>query len=366
MSHPPLSATTPAADHLDEGGRWRRFVAALPMRTALVAVGVVWLLGCVWSFQEQSGFAASKGFTFPHLLPLVIDGFAISMAGVSWAASLDARPALPARVATLIAVTASSASNGAWAYLRTAHDLVAVALGMAVPIAANLAFEVLLAELRRQVQRRRGLPAPVAIPYPRVIRLVLSPGSTFRVWRQLVLELTALEQPIAIADGTPLTSGSESLEQTTTPESGPERPRGANTGSDRPAPLPPDPAPRRDLPDSRHHSLSSAPATSPLSDRAVAAEHRRPLNLAPAPSSRPGSVHTSAPAGDPRAVALAQRLAAMDEPDAVTGSQVGAVLGLDIAPRTGRRLLGQARQLLRDHRPDTFAMAPEPRLTAHR
>ncbi|HEX4252233.1 MAG TPA: hypothetical protein VH008_30525, partial [Pseudonocardia sp.] len=52
-------------------GRWRRFSASLPMRTALVAVSTVWMLGCVWSYQEQSAFAASKGFTYPHLLPLV-------------------------------------------------------------------------------------------------------------------------------------------------------------------------------------------------------------------------------------------------------------------------------------------------------
>ncbi|HEY1971851.1 MAG TPA: DUF2637 domain-containing protein [Pseudonocardia sp.] len=176
-------------------GRWRHFVARLPMRTALTAVAVVWLLGCVWSFQEQSAFAAAKGFAFPHLLPLVIDGFAVSMAGVSWAASLDARPAIPARLATVVAVGASSASNGVWAYLRTNHDTVTVVLGVAVPTVANLAFEVLLAELRRQVQRRRGLPAPVAVPYPRVIRAVLAPVSTFRIWRMLVLELTALHQP---------------------------------------------------------------------------------------------------------------------------------------------------------------------------
>lgn len=177
--------------------RWRRFTAALPMRTALIAVGVVWLLGCVWSYQEQSEFAASKGFSFPHLLPLVIDGFAVSMAGVSWAASLDARPAIPARLATIIAVGASSASNGVWAYLRANHDMVTVVLGVAVPIAANLAFEVLLAELRRQVQRRRGLPPPVAVPYPRMIRMALAPWQTFRAWRALVLEITAMEHTTA-------------------------------------------------------------------------------------------------------------------------------------------------------------------------
>ena len=174
-------------------GRWRRFSASLPMRVSLMAVGVVWLLGCIWSFFEQSAFAGAKGFAFPHLLPLVIDGFAVSMAGVSWAASLDARPAIPARMATVVAVGASSTSNGVWAYLRTNHDLVTVVLGVAVPVAANLAFEVLLAELRRQVQRRRGLPPPVPVPYPRLIRLLLAPWQTVRAWRTMVLEITAMD-----------------------------------------------------------------------------------------------------------------------------------------------------------------------------
>ena len=180
--------------------RWRRISAAMPMRSALVAVAVVWVLGGVWSFREQSAFASAKGFEFPHLLPLVIDGFAVSMAGVSWAASLDARPAVAARLATLVAVAASSTSNGMWAWLRADHDTVTVALGVAVPVAANLAFEVLLAELRRQVQRRRGLPAPVALPYPRVIRLVLAPAQTIRAWRSLVLDLTDLDQAIAVQE----------------------------------------------------------------------------------------------------------------------------------------------------------------------
>jgi Protein of unknown function (DUF2637) len=157
---PQVDLSAPTTTPPPGASRWSRFVAAFPMRIALVAVGVVWLLGCVWSFQEQSAFAASRGFTFPHLLPLVIDGFAASMAGVSWAASLDARPAIPARLATVIAVGASSASNGVWAWLRARHDPVTVVLGVAVPVAAAMAFEVLLAEMRRQVQRGRGATRP--------------------------------------------------------------------------------------------------------------------------------------------------------------------------------------------------------------
>src|SRR5882762_1929936 len=186
--------------------RWRQFSSSLPMRTALLAVGSVWILGCVWSYQEQSAFAASKGFMFPHLLPLVIDGFAVSMAGVAWAASLDARAAIPARLATVVAVGASAASNGVWAYLRAYHDMVTVALGVAVPVVANLAFEVLLAEVRRQVQRRRGLPPPVAVPYPRLIRIMLAPWQTFRAWRAVVLEITAMDHAVSRPSGTMLTA----------------------------------------------------------------------------------------------------------------------------------------------------------------
>jgi hypothetical protein len=170
---------------------WRRFATALPMRTALTGVALVWLLGCVWSFEEQTNFAAAKGFTLPWLLPLVIDGLAAAMAGVAYAASLDARPAIPARIATALAVGASAASNAAWAWER-AGDPGTVALAVAIPIAANLAFEVLLSEMRRQVQRGRGQQPPVAVPYPRVIRLLLAPASTFVTWRRTVLALTAI------------------------------------------------------------------------------------------------------------------------------------------------------------------------------
>jgi hypothetical protein len=212
------------AEPLEDSG-WRRFTASLPMRTALLGVAAVWLLGAVWSFTEQSAFAGNKGFSYPHLLPLVIDGFAVAMAGVAWAASLDARPAVAARLATVIAVAASSASNGAWAYLRTHHDLTAVVLGVAVPIAANLAFEVLLAEMRRQVQRRRGLPPPVAIPYPRLIRLGLAPFRTFVEWRALVLDLTQMDLIVARAP-----------ELTVSPEPAPAR--AAPSGPARTVPTP--------------------------------------------------------------------------------------------------------------------------------
>jgi hypothetical protein len=406
-------------------GRWRQFSAALPMRASLIAVATVWGLGCVWSFQEQSAFAASKGFAFPHLLPLVIDGFAVSMAGVSWAASLDARPAIPARLATVVAVGASSASNGVWAYLRTHHDLVTVVLGVAVPVAANLAFEVLLAELRRQVQRHRGLPPPVAVPYPRLIRLLLAPWQTFHAWRTLVLEITSMEHSIArpsvaTAPGPVGTVATVVAPPPPAPAAGPvhavehsPRPaldqpvnpgRDVLTARDDTAPLPirteqaatahwdppaptcvatpvPPPAPVAPRAPARVAS-SPAPAEAPppspqpaptptrvpsTADRlpatngVAAADQRTGSHTENAENAKDtakedalGEVGTRSTANgrsgkrpvDPRVKRLAQHLATAEDADELTGEMVSRLLGIDVAPRTGRRLLGQARELV--------------------
>jgi hypothetical protein len=161
------------------------------MALGLVMVTGVWLSGAVWSFEEQTAFAASAGFLVPWLLPLTLDGLALALASVATAASLDGRHAIPARLGTAMAVASSAASNARWAWERTAGDPSPVVLAAGVPVASFLAFEVLLAELRRQVHRGRGLPAPVAIPAPRVIRLALAPRRAFGEWRDDVLRLTA-------------------------------------------------------------------------------------------------------------------------------------------------------------------------------
>lgn len=183
--------TTEPTDSPDVRPVYRRF-SALPMQLALLAIAAVWVAGCVWSFQEQTAFAAHAGFTEPRLLPLILDGLAIAMAGVAYAASLDGRAAVLPRLGTALAVVASAASNGTWAWQRSDADPATVALGAGVPIVANIAFEVLLSEVRRQVMRRRGLPAPVPVPTPRLLRLAMAPVATLKEWRVLVLELTAL------------------------------------------------------------------------------------------------------------------------------------------------------------------------------
>lgn len=168
----------------------RRLLAHLPVGIALTLIAGVWLAGAVWSFEEQTHYAQANGFTTPELLPLVLDGMAVAMAAVSWAASLDARPAVFARLVTAVAIAASSASNGAWAWTRSAGDVQTIVLAAGVPVVAMLAFEVLLSEVRRQVLRRRGQPGPVAVAPPRLIRVALAPWSTLTAWRRLVLDAT--------------------------------------------------------------------------------------------------------------------------------------------------------------------------------
>ena len=359
----------------------------LPLGFALSMVAAVWALGCVWSFTEQTAFARAKGFADPALLPLVIDGLAVSMAAVAFAASLDGRPALAARLGTALAVTASAASNGLWAAERSSvaasgPDLPTVVVGAGIPLAANIAFEVLLAELRRQVQRRRGLPAPAPLPTLRVARLLLAPASTFRTWRCEVLEVTAAVKP-------PLVLESAS----STPGDGPRGPDGqgsrggdaAATGDGEPAPnssplAAPSPASAsaalESLPigtnaaaacEEPSASAPEGPASGPASpsDEIVVSEFGSP---APAQATPPAPAHPprgsdadqhsnvelpseqrseaeQAPETNPKVWRLADYLRESGlDPERVTGELV-VELGLCSSPRNGRRLAGRAGRL---------------------
>lgn len=168
-----------------------RLVRGLPVAVGLLLTAAVWAAGAVWSFSEQRDFAAARGFDAPALLPLTIDGLALALAVVAWSAALDGRAAVQARLGALTALAASALSNATYAYTRTRADLVAVALAAGVPLAAAVAFETLLAELRKGVHRRRGLPAPAAVAGPRIIRLALAPTRAWAEWRRHVLTVTA-------------------------------------------------------------------------------------------------------------------------------------------------------------------------------
>lgn len=340
-------------------------VGRLPMGVALSTVAAVWLLGCVWSFTEQAAFARAKGFADPTLLPLVIDGLAASMAAVAFAASLDGRPALAARLGTALAVLASAASNGLWAAERSSAagagpDLPTVVIGAGIPIAANIAFEVLLAELRRQVQRRRGLAAPVPLPTLRMARLLLAPGPTFLAWRQEVLEVTASPTPPTVLDGGGATSGD-----------GPRGPDGPGAGDVEHAPLD-DAEPAVDSAVAKvavepERSLSSregddtavgtseapdqpVPCDAPANtlpggvegtDREVTSEALPEPRLDPDLSSDP----EQGPESNPKVWRLAEYLRESGlNPASVSGDDVVA-LGLCRSARNGRRLAGRAASL---------------------
>jgi hypothetical protein len=212
---------------------WRRLIDAIPLGVALFCVALVAAGGWVWSFEEQTRRAESLGFEIPWLLPLVLDGLSLSLAGVAFAAALDGRPAVSARIGTAVAVLASAASNAEAAWARSDGKTTTVVIASVVPIAANLAFEVFLGEMRRQVHRGRGLPAPAAVTGPRLIRLALSPIKTSREWKAYVLEATAIPgraDPIESTTDQPNQTGSA-------PEPDPaERPRpsaGSVTKADR-------------------------------------------------------------------------------------------------------------------------------------
>lgn len=180
----------------------QRKIISWPLCIALVTIAGVWAAGAVWSFGEQTLFARAKHFDIPQLLPLVLDGFAVAMASVAWASSMDGRSAGFARCGTLVAIAGSATSNSVWAWERAA-DVTTVVIAAAVPVVSGAAFEVLLGEIRHTVQRSRGLPVPVPITGPRPIRLILSPWKTFAAWRRLVLAATDPALTITTPGGEP-------------------------------------------------------------------------------------------------------------------------------------------------------------------
>jgi hypothetical protein len=169
-----------------------------PLNVALVAIAGVWLAGCTWSYREQTRFATAQAFAHPALLPLIVDGLAIACAAIAYGISLEGRSALGARCGMLLAIAASGASNGVYAWERTkaAHhghgDWTTVVIASGVPVFAMLSFEILLSELRRRALFARGVPVPVAVPRLRAIRLALAPTSTWSTWRRVVLARTAI------------------------------------------------------------------------------------------------------------------------------------------------------------------------------
>jgi hypothetical protein len=296
----------------------------LPTVLALLVVAAVWVLGCVWSFTEQTAFARSHQFAVPELLPLILDGMATALAGVAYAASLDGRPAMGARFGTALAVAVSATSNGLWASERSHQDPTTIGLAVVVPCTAMIAFEVLLGEMRRQVQRKRGDPAPVRIPFPRVLRWFLAPWSTFVEWRRVVLELTALRPPAT----TPNRSKAAPREERT------EIGDAISVVEDEIFPS------GQSTEDVLVAAATKQPEVSYREIPATVAPHR--MQHATDPELQQPSKQASA--GDERVRQLVQLLHEGEEP---TGEQVGTRFGC--SARTGQRLIERAREVLEAH-----------------
>lgn len=323
---------------------------------ALAAVAVVWVMGAVWSFREQRAFAVANAFAVPELLPLVLDGMATALATVAYAASLDGRPAVSARLGTVVAVAMSAGSNGIWAAERSQDNPVTIGLAVVVPCTAMVAFEVLLAELRRQVQRRRGDPPPIRIPYPRMTRLLLAPFSTFVSWRRLVLELTELRPPVsdvavvtvaaepmsAAADGRRVRADTVSDEPTVATRAAMSAPsahtattgvlpvvsNGQVSGHRRPGTM-------------TGHVVSAETEASP---KPVARDEdvRKERRLTVASSVDDGADDVQRRAGDER---VGRLVGLLHDGHELTGPEVAAMFSC--SPRTGQRLIRRAEQIRR-------------------
>ncbi|HEX4356320.1 MAG TPA: hypothetical protein VH141_02285, partial [Pseudonocardia sp.] len=195
----------------------------------------------------------------------------------------------------------------------------------------------------------------------------LAPFNTFRTWRTLVLDLTALEhttthhnhQPETAIPGTQITAPG-----TAVAASQPGAPRASEPRALAPAAV------------DTHRGYPTADQPAPTSaDVAWSTEPTERANGQPAEHADPRADQRADPRADQRADDLADDLAderaergeeqrqdrrsvdprvlrlaryLIDAPDAdeVTGEMVGGLLDIEVAPRTGRRLLGQARDLV--------------------
>jgi hypothetical protein len=220
--------------------------------------------------------------------------------------------------------------------------------------------------------RKRASGASLSPPHARgwgLIRLVLAPWQTFREWRTMVLAITAAEHipahPHTTRPDTAL-SGGLGAASSSAAESAPgiaTGPTPVAAGTPTPVPLPltasasaPEPAaepappapPEAPIDAAATHTprrLSKpAPRRTPV--KAARASAGAVVDASPAPQRASGRPR---PRQDPRIAVLAQYLARTHATDELTGEQVGQLLSMDITPRTGRRLLGAARELLDQH-----------------
>lgn len=188
--HPTTHAHTPQPRATNRKGTAATIIVLV---VAFLGVALVWALSAWSSFSEQTRLSSHESFTHPSLLPWTLDGLAFALALIALAAALDGRPAVAARAGVVIVIAASVWANTRGVAVRAVEDAVtsdAFKLAAIAPISAVIAFETILAAIRRAVFRWRGQPPPVAIPTLRPVRVFLAPWSSFWTWRREVLTVT--------------------------------------------------------------------------------------------------------------------------------------------------------------------------------
>jgi hypothetical protein len=187
-----------------------------------------------------------------------------------------------------------------------------------------------------------------------VIRLILAPWPTFRAWRTMVLAITDTERTLTAPHAAQLDIAQPDTAQPDTAQLDTAQPDIAQLDTAQP-----DSAQSADLdaaPVRPGESAVSPAPDQPPRHLAKPTPRRAPVKAARA---TPGAVDDEPPVAqrangrrrplDPRIAVLARHLASTQDADEVTYEQVGQILSMDIAPRTGRRLLGAARELLAQH-----------------
>lgn len=157
-----------------------------------VSVGLIvamWGLGVAWLCVEQTRLARHLGFGFPYALPAIVDGAMFAAAMFATAVAMSGRSSSQARMFSVVINLVSAFTNGEGAHVRHANSL-AVGLAAMVPVILMWLFHLVLAEIRLRVRIQRGLPAEVAPPALRVLRIIFAGKWAITEWRAAGFAIT--------------------------------------------------------------------------------------------------------------------------------------------------------------------------------
>lgn len=156
---------------------------------AIGIIGALWGLGVAWLCAEQARLATHLGFEVPAALPAIVDGSMFAAALLATAISLSGRSSSSARMFSFAINLVSASTNGLGAALRDG-GYAAVVVAAMVPLILMWLFHLVLAEIRLRVRIQRGLPAEVAPPALRILRVVFAGRWAVTEWRAAGFAIT--------------------------------------------------------------------------------------------------------------------------------------------------------------------------------